>query len=138
RNLSFRKVRVIVVTSEDQSQNEALRYQNVMVQNWGKNAKALVRELCAETEGEVIALSFDPLSLAFTYYLSVKLASCGIAIKLAGGVFHPRDFKRENEKRHLHQINKILGKAVGLDKLYFMNEPCRSSHADIWPRLPTL
>jgi hypothetical protein len=44
-------------------------------------------------------------------------------------ILHPRDLMRETERWYVHQMNRILAHAIGLQNLVFMNKECRATHS---------
>lgn len=125
--------RVVVITNELGGAEYVMSACQVIRHVWGHDCSELKSELAVGTHENTTILSFDPASLALAFALASDLSAHSNTVRLAHGVFHPRDFRRENEKWHIHLLNKILGYVVGLDKMYFMNEVCRSSHCTIWP-----
>jgi glycosyltransferase involved in cell wall biosynthesis len=87
-----------------------------------------------ETEGSSIdILSFSPADAARGFLIgeAVRRADRRAVVRFAVGIFHPRDFFRENERPHLHAANYVLAHALGVESLFFMNRECRESHAAV-------
>lgn len=78
---------------------------------------------------DVIAFGPNPAALAFEFCWAASTR--GIKVRFATGVYHPRDFQRENERRHLHVLNYFLARSIGPKNIFFMNDECRRSHSQL-------
>lgn len=75
----------------------------------------------------VVIVAFEPISTARSAILADALFRLGHDVRLATGVFHPRDYFRETEKKHAHLLNFILGRLI-LNNMFFMNSECCETH----------
>lgn len=75
-------------------------------------------------------LAMDPQSLARGYRLAA-LASrqSSKRIRLGLGIYHPRELFRETERAYVHWLNRILARLVGFEKISFMSEETKLTHA---------
>lgn len=81
--------------------------------------------------GEVLVISFDPISAARA--LIVEMAILGsIRVVHITGVFHPHAYFMPGERKDRIFLNYLIAQAIGNDKIFFMNEECRSAHGAKW------
>lgn len=84
--------RVILVTGYDKAIPEAKDFESFDI----SNLFFLLEELKSEMNVDILA--FAPHSAAIAYQFCSMLSKNGIHSRIALGVYHPRDFFRENEK----------------------------------------
>jgi glycosyltransferase involved in cell wall biosynthesis len=114
--------RVTIICDEEDVISEAVTIGTQDI----KSVPILVQYYSNEAAIDIIAFAPGSAAVAFKFcYASTKV---GIKIRFATGVYHPRDFFRENEKPHLHFANFLLARALGAEAVFFMNEECRISH----------
>lgn len=119
--------RVILAIGCDKAIPEANSFEIFDINNF----LPLLEELKSERSVDILA--FAPHSAAVAYQFCSMFSKKGIHSRVALGVYHPRDFFRENEKKHLHYINFFLARILGSNKIFFMNEDCKISHAQsVW------
>lgn len=82
-------------------------------------------------ESRVLMISFDPISAARALMVEAKLDRRACLTNISG-VFHPRAYFMTGERRDRVWINRLLARAFGKSRFFFMNEECLSSHALRW------
>ena len=82
---------------------------------------------------EPLLISFDPISLGLGLSVEVSVPE-NVGLVHISGVYHPQSFFMNAERADRRRINAMLAKAVGNERLFFMNEECRQSHAQEWNR----
>jgi len=98
----------------------------------GRSPQEIARQIPTSSEGINLVVSMDPLSASLALILCSFLGNRPkSSIRYLHGVFHPRDFARESEKRHVHMLNRGLARAIGRRSMFFMNVICRESHEKI-------
>lgn len=99
----------------------------VIIDNY--NVISIVNKINPSVDEEIQIITFAPPSMALGYLISTMIIRGGKSkVSLIQGVFHPRDFFRENEKKHGHYLNFILVHLLGIDHIFYMNYACRDSH----------
>ncbi|MBK6812637.1 MAG: glycosyltransferase [Sandaracinaceae bacterium] len=80
---------------------------------------------------DTIIISFDPISAARGLHVEHQCSLRGRVTHLSG-VFHPRAYFMNGERKDRIALNQCVAQAVGYDHLFFMNEECRRAHAKRW------
>ncbi|WP_300974834.1 glycosyltransferase [Sphingomonas sp. LHG3406-1] len=83
------------------------------------------------THEQPILLTFDPISLGLGLAAEIDVPEDRKMAHLSG-VYHPQAFFMNAERSDRRWVNAQLARALGLERLYFMNEECRASHAQAW------
>lgn len=101
-----------------------------------KNAHLNISRIVASRSGiNVNVISFDPASAAVGLMTSIVLSNkFDKQVKFGVGVFHPRDFFREQEKKHMHVLNFLLARVLREGQVFFMNGACKKSHERFFRR----
>ena len=89
-----------------------------------------IRHRLDSTPGTII-VSFDPISAARALYIDIELCKHTKTSHLSG-VFHTRAYFMTGERRDRIALNHGVAMAVGYNSMFFMNEECRTSHAQRW------
>lgn len=76
-------------------------------------------------------ISFDPISAGKALLVETRLKTSA-KISHLSGVFHPRAYFMNGERRYRKTLNYLLAKAIGQNQIFFMNEECRNSHSCEW------
>lgn len=99
-----------------------------------KNSKSLLHQIRSRVPDrklhlDVIALSPEAAPIGFLLQVEALKKPYIQSALLSLTILHPRDLMRETESRHVHQMNKVVAHAIGLQNLVFMNEQCRITHS---------
>ena len=83
-----------------------------------------------KSDANFILMSFDPLSRFISEYCLSRrhIADDSQNIVHISGCFHPRAYFHEVDNWLHRTMNIIIARILGNQGLYFMNEPCRTSH----------
>ena len=79
-------------------------------------------------ESTVLIMSFDPISAARALMVERALFKKDMKVAHISGVFHPRAYFMTGERKDRTLLNYLLARAIGKDRLFFMNEECRATH----------
>lgn len=82
-------------------------------------------------EPELLIISFDPISAARGLMLETVLSKHR-RVNHVSGVFHPRAYFMNGERRDRIYLNYLVSRAIGKKYFFFMNEECKRSHANRW------
>lgn len=76
-------------------------------------------------------IGFGPSAAPMAFLLQQKFKSNfpDLTVRMSIPVLHPREFMMDDEKWHVHALNRFLCYAIHPRNLVFMNEICRVSHA---------
>lgn len=96
----------------------------------GSITNALESIHCIDKSVRIIA--FDPISTAVGIVAVNFFLDKGVSVQFASGVYHPRAFRMESEKKHVHVLNNILRHAINIKCIFFMNDNCKEAHLQIW------
>ena len=80
----------------------------------------------------VLIISFDPISAARALIVERALFKKDMEIAHISGVFHPRAYFMTGERKDRIFLNNLLARALGKERLFFMNEECRTTHSIQW------
>lgn len=83
------------------------------------------------TGSRVLVMSFDPISAARALKVEMALSKT-LLVTHVSGVFHPRAYFMTGERKDRIFLNYLLARAIGKDRLFFMNKECRESHSIKW------
>lgn len=81
--------------------------------------------------GEVLIISFDPISAARTLIVETALSHSLRAAHITG-VFHPHAYFMIGERKDRIFLNYLVAQAIGKEHIFFMNEECRDAHGAKW------
>lgn len=79
----------------------------------------------------LLVITFDSISAARGLIIESALSKKSRAIHLAG-IFHPRAYFMDGERKDRIFLNYLVGLAVGAPRLFFMNDECKKSHSLRW------
>lgn len=79
----------------------------------------------------LLVITFDSISAARGLIIEAALSKI-IPIIHLGGVFHPRAYFMDGERKDRIFLNYLVGLAVGAPRLFFMNDECKKSHSLRW------
>lgn len=82
---------------------------------------------------EPLMLTFDPISLGLGLAVEMRVPD-KVGLAHLSGVYHPQSFFMNAERADRRWVNATLASAIDAERLYFMNEECRQSHAREWKR----
>lgn len=79
----------------------------------------------------ILMISFDPISAARALMIEARLPN-GKSVMHVSGVYHPRAYFMTEERSYRVFLNSMVASAIGADRIFFMNEECRTAHAIRW------
>lgn len=79
-----------------------------------------------------LIMSFDPISAARALMIETVLSKKYRKVTHFSGVFHPRAYFMTGERKDRIFLNYLIARAIGKDRLFFMNEECKATHAVQW------
>lgn len=80
----------------------------------------------------VLIISFDPISAARALIVERALFKKDMEIAHISGVFHPRAYFMTGERKDRIFLNYLLARAIGKERIFFMNVECRTTHSIQW------
>lgn len=80
----------------------------------------------------VLIMSFDPISAARALMVERALFKKDMKVSHVSGVFHPRAYFMTGERKDRIFLNYLVARAIGKERLFFMNEECRTTHSIKW------
>ncbi|GLR46971.1 glycosyltransferase [Sphingomonas astaxanthinifaciens] len=83
-----------------------------------------------EANGPATILSFDPISAALALDIETR-AGAALAPTHLSGVFHPRAYFMTGSRKDRIALNRLVARAVGDERLFFMNEEARDEHGRV-------
>lgn len=84
------------------------------------------------TVSTVLIMSFDPISAARALIVERAIFKKNMGIVHISGVFHPRAYFMAGERKDRIFLNYLLARAIGKERLFFMNVECRTTHSIQW------
>lgn len=79
----------------------------------------------------VTMISFDPISAALAL-AAEAMNGKRVPLLHLSGVYHPRSFFMTGERRDRIWLNRLVAKAVGDSRIFYMNAECREAHERRW------
>lgn len=76
----------------------------------------------------LIALSPDAAPVAFLVQRYLRRKFDKIDARICLCILYPRDLMREQERKHVHLLNKLMAFSINTNNIVFMNDVCRKSH----------
>lgn len=79
-----------------------------------------------------LVMSFDPISAARALRVEREISKKNLKVTHLSGVFHPRAYFMDGERKDRVFLNRMVARAIGKKRLFFMNEECKSAHSAQW------
>ena len=87
--------------------------------------------LSTDPKAPPVLISFDPISAALGLAIETGVPADRDITHLSG-VYHPRAYHMNSERRDRVWLNRLVARAVGDSHLFYMNRESRDDHAARW------